>query len=882
MNHMKQLPSRSEPVCWSDCWARGGSWVCFKGLRSLLTVLLLAAWFTMGKGVAALPPQAAFLAKHCFECHDQDSRKGGLDISSLNFQLENPVNHAIWVKVYDRVDEGEMPPKNRPKVEASERSPFLRLLGDALVAADNRRKDASGRATLRRLNRYEYENTLRDILGAPWLQLKEMLPEDGEAYRFNKTGEALDVSHVQMARYLSAADYALRESVAWQAEAPAQTPKRFYARDQRSFTGPMKFGVFNSRPERATFPVLGVDGQPDVRSGKAPISVGITNAALRELEAVGVVASAYEPIEPKFNEFQAKRPGKYRIRLNGFSVWVGPGKGDRWWIPDLDVVSRGRRNEPVALYAERKPHLLRRLGGFDVTPEASVHELEVYLLPGETLRPDATRLFRSRPPNWRNPLAEQTGQPGVAWRWMEVEGPLEAAWPPPSHQMLFADLPLREVEGGGVEVISNHPDRDMRRLLGHFVERACRGSGTRRDVEAALGVAQSALRSGESFKEAMLAAYSAVLCSPAFLYLQENRGALEPTPLAARLSYFLINSAPDEDLVRNAKGGALRRRSVLVSEAKRLLGSPESGRFVDGFLNYWLDLRKLELSSPDELLYPDYYLDDALVDSAGDETRQFFAELIARDLPVRNLVASRFAMLNERLAAHYGVRGVEGGRIRRVDLPSDSPRGGLLTQASVLKVTANGTTTSPVVRGAWVMERIFGKPPPPPPASVAAVDPDIRGAVTVRQQLEKHRNQASCAVCHEKMDPAGFALESFDVAGGWRTKYRVLGDGVKVVGFGKNGQAFEFRDGPPVDASGQLPGERTFQDIFGLKQWLMKEERQLARNLVRQLVVYSTGAPVRFGDRGEVEAVLDRASGSGYGVRSLILELVQSPLFRRK
>ena len=287
-------------------------------------------------------------------------------------------------------------------------------------------------------------------------------------------------------------------------------------------------------------------------------------------------------------------------------------------------------------------------------------------------------------------------------------------------------------------------------------------------------------------------------------------------------------------------------------------------------------------TAPDSGLYPDYYLDDLLTESALEETQSFFAELLREDLPARNLIASDFAMLNERLAVHYALPPVEGVALRRVPLPKECMRGGLMTQASVLKVTANGTTTSPVLRGAWIMERILGKPPPPPPPSVPAVEPDTRGAVTIRQQLDKHRTLETCANCHAKIDPAGFALENFDVMGGWRDYYRAEGDGVPEPGIGKGGQKFTFHRAQPVDASGQLPDGRKFHDIRELKQLLLADEKQVARNLTRQLSVYATGAPVRFADREQIEQILERASSSHDGVRSLLLELVQSELFRNK
>ena len=250
-----------------------------------------------------------FIEQHCVECHDADTQKGRLDLRALKFNPAISTNFSKWVLIHDRVSKGEMPPKKKPRPDATELEAFTKSLSASLVAVERAQMAKEGRATRRRLNRYEYENALRDLLHAPWLQVRDSLPEDGEADRFNKIGDALDVSHVQMARYLGAADYALRQVMATQVEPPQASVKHYYARDQHSYTGPMTFTVFNTAPERATFPVLGFAGQPDVRAGKAPLTVGSTNAELRELEGVGVVASAYEPIEPKFNEFKAPVAG---------------------------------------------------------------------------------------------------------------------------------------------------------------------------------------------------------------------------------------------------------------------------------------------------------------------------------------------------------------------------------------------------------------------------------------------------------------------------------------------------------------------------------------------------------------------------------------------
>jgi hypothetical protein len=841
---------------------------------------------------AAPPPRpvAALIDQHCADCHDGDEKKGGLDFNTLPFSPGDARNFDLWVKIRDRVESGEMPPKKRERPAAPEISSFLTAVDRALVAAESSRLAAEGRATQRRLNRYEYENAVRDLLGAPWLQIRDSLPEDGEAHRFNKIGEALDVSHVQMARYLAAADYALRQVMAADVNRPVTKTTRYYARDQRSFTGAMKFSVFNTAPERATFPVLGFGPQPEVRAGKAPITVGAADPATRELEAVGVPAGNYEPLEPKFNGFKAPSSGRYKLRMNAYSVWIGPtksepGKPDRWYIPDLDKVSMGRRPEPVTVYSEIPPRQLRRLGAFDATPEPSAHEMDVWLLAGETIRPDAARLFRSRPGagRWQNPLAEKDGQPGVAFRWLEVEGPIVDQWPSAGHRLMFGDLPLRKAKTGGVEVVSTQPAADVRRLMSGFLDCAYRRPVGREEVERFAAVADGILKGGASFADAMIAGYTAVLCSPEFVCLHEAPGKLDDHALAARLAFFLTNSSPDDELRRLAAAGKLHQPAVLRAQTERLLAGPKARQFTDAFLDYWLDLRRIVATAPDSNLYPDYYLDDLLSESALEESQLFFAELLRADLPARHLVASDFAMLNERLAVHYGLPSVEGVAVRRVPLPPDSVRGGVLTQAAVLKVTANGTTTSPVVRGAWMMERVLGQKPPPPPASVPAIEPDIRGASTIRQQLEKHRTQESCAACHVKIDPPGFALENFDVMGAWRDRYRASGDGTPPApGIGKGGQKFAFHYGLPVDASGVMPDGRPFADIREFKLRVLDHEDQIARNLVRQLVTYATGSPVRFADRARVEAILQQAKTAGYPVRQLVHGIVQSDLFLRK
>ena len=849
-------------------------------MKSFVRLFLASA--LVSTAAAAVPP---LLEKHCVECHDAETKKGDFDLTALNPELTNPQVYAQWVKVYDQIASGEMPPAKKPRPETAAAAGYLNELGLKLRVAEESRIQLVGRTVKRRLNRFEYENTLRDLLRAPWLDVRESLPEDTEAHRFNKSGEALDVSHVQLARYISTADEALRQVLVASAEKLPVSTKRYYARDQGSYTGPMKFSVFNQAPERATFPTLGYVAQPEVRAGKAPTSFGKSDPAKRELEGVGVVASAYEPIEPKFSAFKAPVSGRYKIKLCGHSVWVGPGEPKKWFIPNLDQVSKGRRPEPVTVYALTPPRVMRRIANIDLNPDVTVANLDVQLMAGESIQVDAVRFFRSRPgaSRWQNPLAEKDGQPGMVMRWIEVEGPLVDSWPTASYQQLFDDLPAQKSASSPlkVEVTPRDAAQDAERLLRRFVQQAYRRPVSPQEEVRFLPLVQNALKTGSSFAEAMVTGYTAVLTSPSFLYLQDKPGRLDDYALAERLAYFLWNSPPDAELLALAKSGQLHEPTTLRQQTDRLLEDPHAQRFVAAFLDYWLELRKVGVTNPDENLYPDYYLDDHLVESAGDETRLFFTELLKRDLPARNVAASDFVFVNERLAKLYDLPPVIGAQFRKVTLPAGSVRGGLLTQASVLKVTANGTTTSPVVRGAWMMERILGRKPPKPPASVPAVEPDIRGATTIRQQLDSHRKLESCSACHTKIDPPGFALESFDIVGGFRKSYRAIDGKEREVGFGKNGQKFAFHYALPVESQGQL-GKRNFADIREFKALLVQDERQLARNLVGQLTVFATGAPVGFADRPKVEKLLDDAQPSTYGVRTLVRGLVTSDLFLNK
>jgi len=882
-----------------------------------------------------------FINNYCADCHDDPSAKSGLDLVHQSSDLANPSVFETWVKVHDKLDAGEMPPKKKARPAAADLHAFLAGLTADLSSTEEVSIRKNGRALKRRLNRYEYENTLRDLLGLPWIQIKDRLPEDGEKYRFNKIGEALDVSYVQLSRYMSSADYVLRAAMREQLEHPALATNRYYARDEFSLIGNFRPRENGTLPDRLSFPVLDSHAQPDVRAGRAPV----TSPETREREAVGRVSSIFSDAGGySWSQFRAPVAGKYQLRFKGYTIWVSGGGISRWFYegfgnqkapfyylplwhrPNLDEVWPGRTNEPIGVYASSAGQN-RALGAFDFEPQPTIHEIEVLLAPGEGIRTDGMNLFRTRvngsDEQYINPRATPEGIPGYAIQWMEVEGPLYDGSQGAGYRQLFGDLPLKRLtegesgvalevvppapppgqrgpgvggrglrgpggRGGGgmrevnVDVTTDNPQQDAERLIRGFVQRAYRHPATDEEIQIFIDLFKNQYAQGQGFAKSMLTAYTAVLSSPGFIYVKENPGWLDDYALASRLSYFLWNSEPDEALRALATSGQLHKPEVLKAQTDRLINDEKFRRFIDAFTDYWLDLRKIDDTSPSSMLYNDYELDDSLKAASLEETRLFVEELFRKDLPVCDIVSSDFTFLNERLAQHYGVPGVSGANMRRVTLPKNSVRGGLMTQASILKVTANGTTTSPVLRGHWITERILGIETPPPP-KVPSIEPDIRGAVTIRQQLEKHRADPSCASCHTKMDPPGFALESFDVMGGWRDRYRAVKEGVTPAsGVGMDGQKFAFYYALPVDCSGSLPDGRTFDGVRGLKAMLLSDPAPIARNLTRQLAVYATGAPIRFSDRERIEHILQRTKDGDYGVRSIVRELVQSDLFQMK
>lgn len=794
----------------------------------------------------------------CIDCHQAGNAEGGLDLEKLSVDLSASEIRERWIRIHDRIAGLEMPPEP-DALEPQDRQIVLEQLERALNDADRAAIVADGRGPMRRLNRDEYEQNLRDLLELPHLDIRDMLPPDREKHLFTKTSAALDISRVQLAAYLDAADAALRQAIASGANPPPVTSYR--AISIHLFPENSTFGereaMFFAKDNQA------ID-TPQLESLRDDPSVELA-----------LFRSAHWPYYGYPRGFIASLSGAYRVRFSARAVVQTDGYRLLPAAAPVPMTFRARKPSGPDVSGD-----VRATGGMlDIQPEVATYETVIRLREGETfeysllgLPVPLARNVDGGPPTYRYPPFPEGGQPGVAFQWLEVEGPLPpSSWPPPSHRVLFDEL--------GPSVASTQPVADAKRLLRRFIQRAARQPLSEQVTARFEDLVLSQLEQGAPFVEAMLSGYQAFLCSGHFLYLHEPEHVDDHHAIASRLSHFLTNTRPDARLLELAERHQLRDAQTLREETDRLITSDRFEAFVESFTAEWLNLRHLRRDEPDIRLYPEYRFDDYLVESMARETRAFFATMIRENLSARSLVDCDFVLANDRLSQHYGLAPARGSAMRKLDIPQDSPLGGLLTQAAIMKVTANGSSTSPVIRGAWIMERLLGQPPPPPPASVPAVEPDLRGAETIRDLLALHTKSESCAGCHARFDPVGLALENFDILGGWRSRYRGMEKGDPVIGIDRAGHDYSYTIAEPVDASGQLLDGRSFQDVRDLKRLLSEDPRQLARNLLQQFIVYSTGTPVRFSDRQEVESMLDACQEQDYRVRDLLHALVHSKIF---
>ncbi|QDU95694.1 DUF1592 domain-containing protein [Lignipirellula cremea] len=809
--------------------------------------------------VAAPAAVSQFFTRYCVDCHSGTKPSAALSIDTSALSLDGLPSLQQWTRVHDKLADEKMPPEDAEQPTPAERDAVLRWLDGELAAASAHFQQSEGRVLIRRMNRTEYENTLHDLLSitAP---VQELLPEDNFVAGFDTISTGLGISSTHLVRYQEAAEVAL------QAALPGRPIKPLKDR----MTG-REFLDRRPKPNReGTLPYIKFDEDSLV----APC----------ELTKHMSAHTSAAPLS-----------GRYRFRAQVrtykadkvVSVLCGRISSDRFAHARLEHILYVKDippNQPQILEFEadlpEREQVYLSTWNWDALPSMQNYKMEL----------------DGRPP-------ESLDGPAFIVDWIELEGPLHHNV---GYQRLLGDLqqiPFRFVEdhqaGKPITVdwtkwhpnefskpahaltpLTDDPRGDSERLMRAFLPRAFR-----RPVPPALAdyyvqLVHAELDKGERFKDALRTGYKAVLCSPYFLFLVEKPGPLDDYALASRLSYFLWKSMPDETLLAAAARGELHRPEVLRAQTERMLNDPRGQRFARDFVGQWLDMRLVHAMKPDPI-YAEY--DDQLAWSMPIETEQFFAEVLARDLPVTSFLDSDWTMLNARLAQHYGIDGVEGLDFRKVKLPADSHRGGVITHASVLKVTTNATYTSPVKRGAWVLERILGTPPSPPPPDVEAIEPDIRGAVTIREQLEQHKSVAVCASCHVHIDPPGFALENFDVVGGWRDFYRVKKSSpvtkyVELANY-PGRKVWQARE---VEASSTTASGETFQNIDEYKQLALADRDQLARNLAEKLLVYGTGATLQYADRAAVEEIVAAAREKNYGFRSLLHAVIQSGPFQIK
>lgn len=796
-----------------------------------------------------------FLVRYCAACHGESEPEAGLRIDTLPPDFATPATAGKWIEVMDRMNLGEMPPEETPDV--NELTAVTGWIASELRRVERANLGSGGKVVLRRMNRDEYTHTVRDLLGLTFLPGEsplDFLPPDGTVEGFDKVASGLMLDPSLLEKYFEVAQRLADEVlVEGPPEFPTQTMRlemediatnraiRYLCaspgiecREQdvvlmqgstRSF-GVMKYpGTRDEIPVKGLYRIrvrawgeAGADGGPvvmRVRQGHPQADQQL----LIETEVTGE-PQIYEVVVPR-----DPKCGEYNVSIvngSGFNVTSRPGNQIR---REQDEAGKAGDYERVMRLQSRQQ--MENLTWSRPSPETA----------------DRSQLRK------------------LYVDWLECEGPLYEQWPPRSHQMLL-------FRGEDATEDQEYLQAIFARLLPRVFRRPVQPG----EVERIVGLAQAELELGKTFHDAVRAGLTAVLCSPKFLYLVEPSAGDETRPLddwelASRLSYFLWSSMPDDELFDLARRGELRQPQVLAAQIDRMLADEKVDGFVRGFGGQWLQVDEFRAFMPDPYMYRDY--DDALGEAMVGEALAFFAEVLRTDQPATAFIEADWTMLNERLAKFYGIPDVEGDAFRRVTLPADSPRGGLLGMAGVAMRGSDGVRTKPVHRGVYVREVLFNDPPHPPPPNAGEVEPNIQGErLTVRERLIRHQQIASCAACHRGIDSYGLALENFNVIGAWRER--------------QDGENFRGDRTPPMDASGTLPNGQSFTTFQEFKQLLLSQRDRFARGLSQKVLTYALGRPIEPSDRLLIERLADDMADRGDTLRALIHGVVLSEPFLTK
>jgi hypothetical protein len=801
---------------------------------------------------------APFFEARCGGCHGAKHQKGDLRLDTIDGGLAQGHDAARWKEVYDRLSAGEMPPKGEPRPAAADVDKVVAWIVGETRKAERAARSTGGRVLLRRMNRAEYANTVRDLLHVRFPLGDgplELLPPDGSADGFDKVGGALTLDPSLMAAYLAVA-----RRVA----------------DAAIVSGPRPFEVQRRRFEyEDTARSIGIGylcKEPHILCRAR--DVALLDGSTRTWEHLHFDAKTLATIPVG---------GEYTIRVR-MSAELGargePLKVQLLWPSDTVIAEWTLGKDAAAprvyeitlpIKVEGKSHdgpEIRLVNGTPFYPfndrfGARHHDADVAAAAGDAAK--AARLVgqaraegdaSSRVPS--PAIYDRERLPKVALDWIEIEGPLLGEWPPASHRAIFS-------EGAAAK-----PDLGYaRRIFERLMPRAYRRPVTVSEVDATLGRVSRELAAGESFEEAVRVGLEYVLCSPQFIYLAEPQTRDEPRPLddyelGSRLSYFLWSSLPDDELTRLAAAHELRRPGAIAAQVQRMLRDEKARAFVDGFAAEWLQAPRFVNIKPNHQIYKDW--DDALEAAVKREPLAFFSEIVRADLSVLDFLDSDFAMLNGRLARLYGIGGVEGDAFRRVPLPPGSARGGLVTQAAILTIGSDGTRTMPVRRAAWVLGTLFNEPPPPPPPNVREIEPNVGGKqLTVRERLLAHQQVPACASCHRRIDAYGLALESYGAVGEWRAR--------------QDGEGF-FGDGAPaIDASGTLADGRSFRTTAEFRALLRADRDRFCRALVEKMLTYALGRGVEASDADTVAAVGKALAAGQYKMSALVTAIAESQAF---
>lgn len=798
-----------------------------------------------------------FLAAHCTRCHGAEKQEGKLRLDNLPFDFTASDSARHWIETMDRINAGEMPPEGEPKPEVHQSRAVAVWLAAELRHAARQSLTHGGRVVLRRMNRVEYANTIRDLFSMPALPGEsplEILPPDGTAEGFDKVGAALMLDPSLLEKYFEVAARVAARAIVDGPPEFATYKKRFEFEDtaknraidylcaSANFEcrehdallydgGARSFGEFLYPKLRTMIPTKGLYAvrlRAAASSGNKPEPVRIR--VVRGDEVLLETDVTAPPEAPQTFEITTMldQPGGGELQvsmLNGTKMFLyNPAYGQM----DRAIEEHGKKNE--------QQELLRLRG-----------------------RMSAEGIISLGKPNLD--ALDRTKLPRLYLDWIELEGPLYEQWPPKSHTTLFFK--------------PEETPRDLayaREMFEQFMPRAWRRPIRAEEVEPIVALVKQELDAGLKYEEAIRAGVIAVLTSPKFLYLVEPAAEkprdLNDYELASRLSYFLWSSMPDRTLFELAAKGELKTAKVLEAQVDRMLADKKSQALIDGFAAQWLRTGEYRNFTPDPRLYQNY--DAKLGAAMVEETLRFFAEVLHRDLSVVNFLDSDWTIVNDRLAKFYGLEGVKGEQYRRVSLPRELHRGGLLGHAGVMLRGSDGTRTKPVTRGVYVREVLFNDPPDPPPPNVGEIEPNIQGKnLTVRERLLQHQQIESCASCHRTIDPYGLALENFDAVGAWRTQ--------------QNGE--EFRGGrnvPKIDPSGKLPNGKEFADVDQFKQLLLEQKDRFARGLAEKMATYALGRPIEASDRRTIDDLTTRLAAEGYTLRSLLKGIVVSDAFLKK